>query len=141
MSDNEKLEFCGNCGEKISGDKEFCNMCGNPLNQEKPPKFKETSSYNNNTINNMHCPYCQSEIPNNVSKCKYCGEWVNQSNFSMDFLNNKSTIIGIVVFIIFFIIQIIAGSTYYVNHATLNIAFWGFTFIMIMLTLIFMKIK
>ena len=45
------------------------------------------------------------------------------------------------VFVIFFMVQLSQSNAYYVTHATFNIIFWGFAFIMIMLVLILGKIK
>ena len=146
MNADKEGKFCGNCGEKLLPDDEFCPKCGNSLNQEKNPELKQTSNYNKNTSNEIHCPYCESKIQNYVSKCRHCGEWIDKSkdpsiSNQINFFNNKFAIIGIIVFVIFFMVQLSQSNAYYVTHATFNIIFWGFAFIMIMLVLILGKIK
>ena len=66
---------CGNCGFKNEDSAKFCLNCGNSLQNQ------ELSS-----VNEVQCPYCQSIIQANVSKCKYCGEWVKNppQNYSYD---------------------------------------------------------
>ena len=34
---------------------------------------------NEDEIKEVSCPFCGSQIPNNVPKCRYCGEWVDKS--------------------------------------------------------------
>jgi len=118
---DDDTKFCTNCGFKLSGDKinaikcpncginnkinsKYCINCGTILNED----IKST--------NKFYCPYCGSELGPNVSKCKYCGEWVQKSNIkNMDksiFLNLKNIIIGgYLLTIIGFLSILISNST------------------------------
>jgi len=75
---DEEGEFCDNCGEKLLGDDNFCPKCGNSVFYKKQEETEEVSD-DKDEIEEIKCPYCDSEIPNNVSKCCHCGEWVDKS--------------------------------------------------------------
>lgn len=74
--------YCPECGTENSDTTNFCQHCGENIKQNvefvtgKPtekPKIKSGSG-------NVKCPCCHAHNPVGLSKCKYCGEWIDKSN-------------------------------------------------------------
>ena len=40
----------------------------------------------------MKCPYCGEEIQNDATKCKYCREWINVQNNSIETTKSEGKI-------------------------------------------------
>lgn len=66
------------CGTSNDEDSIFCKKCGNPLNDENQ-KNKNEALNDTDKTSEMACPYCGSIIPDNVVKCRHCGEWIDKS--------------------------------------------------------------
>jgi len=115
---DENINFCTKCGNSLNDENyaESKEIFGNNENQpetkktsndtenqeeshEIPIKFNEDQaeieeiSDNKDEINLVSCPYCGSQIPNNVPKCRYCGEWVDKTK-DPSISNKISTLFG-----------------------------------------------
>ncbi|MBR6068423.1 MAG: zinc ribbon domain-containing protein [Bacteroidales bacterium] len=58
--------FCANCGTKLGEGAMFCSNCGEKVGCED----QETKK----------CPYCGEEILATATKCKHCGEWIEEQD-------------------------------------------------------------
>ena len=61
--------FCGNCGKKVSEDKNFCDNCGKKLKDDD----------NKNDGNKKICSFCKSKIDADAKVCPVCKKQLSMS--------------------------------------------------------------
>ena len=91
---------CQNCGQEIEEGVKFCEYCGFNLKEDDNIFLCPSCGHSNKKGNkfclrcgiplkDISCPFCNSKLDDGVLKCKYCGEWINQT---MD--KNKNNIVN-----------------------------------------------
>lgn len=70
-SNVNNLKSCPKCSSPISSNTNFCNNCGNKISQNK-------ESFNGNTtLKEVKCPHCKAHVPIISNMCIECGKPLN----------------------------------------------------------------